>query len=424
MRQDEELWMKKMKEMLSEYSEPVPARGWEALEKKLTHAPKQTYVLKWWAASAAALLLAVSAVSLFFLNSDVAEEMRNFPVADIVVTPDDVPDQPRIDVLKIVSEPIQKDRIVQIESAQTVSAVPVEHLIETESKAIEPIIEIGGETERGDQKELINVEKTENRAEKEQIAEAENKTIRPSGKDKLHLPAERSKSISSSKGWKLALNVNSGALTSSMLTNSSNMDMNGSASLMPEMSYDMLEAGAINIPSDQVLLFKDGKPYLVKTKDITDVKHHQPITVGVSVRKDLKNNFSVETGVMYTLLSSDVKIAGNEMKELEQKLHYIGVPLKANWEFLNSRRFGMYVSGGGAIEKCVYGKTGSQKNTVDELQFSLMGAVGAEYKANDKVGLYVEPGVAYYFDDGSNVETIRKDKQFNINLQAGIRFTY
>ena len=39
-------------------------------------------------------------------------------------------------------------------------------------------------------------------------------------------------------------------------------------------------------------------------------------------------------------------------------------------------------------------------------------------------GIYVEPGVAYFFDDGSDVQTIRKENPFNFNIQAGIRLTY
>lgn len=84
----------------------------------------------------------------------------------------------------------------------------------------------------------------------------------------------------------------------------------------------------------------------------------------------------------------------------------------------------MYVSGGGVIEKSVYGKLGSEKLTVKPLQFSLSSAVGVQINATKNIGFYVEPGVSYFFDDGSDVQTIRKENPFNFNLQAGIRFTY
>ena len=80
--------------------------------------------------------------------------------------------------------------------------------------------------------------------------------------------------------------------------------------------------------------------------------------------------------------------------------------------------------GGGMIEKCVYGKLGSEKETVKPLQFSVSGAVGVQLNATKRIGIYMEPGVAYFFDEGSSVQTIRKENPFNFNIQAGIRFTY
>ena len=69
-------------------------------------------------------------------------------------------------------------------------------------------------------------------------------------------------------------------------------------------------------------------------------------------------------------------------------------------------------------------QVGSEKETVDPLQLSVMGAVGAQYNVSNRVGIYVEPGVSYFFDDGSAIETIRKESPTNFTLQAGIRLTY
>ena len=76
------------------------------------------------------------------------------------------------------------------------------------------------------------------------------------------------------------------------------------------------------------------------------------------------------------------------------------------------------------IEKCIYGKIGSEKQTVKPLQFSLTGAIGAQVNVTRRLGIYAEPGVAYFFDDGSDMQTIRKETPLNFNIQAGLRFTY
>ena len=88
------------------------------------------------------------------------------------------------------------------------------------------------------------------------------------------------------------------------------------------------------------------------------------------------------------------------------------------------------------VEKCVAGtmhkvgivnkqdKDATNENIhVKPLQWSLSAAAGAQFKITDKVGIYAEPGVVYYFDDGSNWQTIRKEHPFNFNIQLGVRFT-
>ena len=55
-------------------------------------------------------------------------------------------------------------------------------------------------------------------------------------------------------------------------------------------------------------------------------------------------------------------------------------------------------------------------------QFSLNGAAGAEYKLTDYFSLYAEPGLGYYFKDGSSTSTIYQDRPLNFNLSFGLRF--
>ena len=65
--EDKELWMNKLKEKLADYSEPVPASGWEQLEKELMPpVERKIYPYrKWMMAAAAVILLALVS---FFVN--------------------------------------------------------------------------------------------------------------------------------------------------------------------------------------------------------------------------------------------------------------------------------------------------------------------------------------------------------------------
>ena len=117
------------------------------------------------------------------------------------------------------------------------------------------------------------------------------------------------------------------------------------------------------------------------------------------------------------ILSMVIGTLIGEALDLDEKINRLG-------NFLEKKYFTLYVSAGGMVEKCVYGKLADDKVNVKPLQFSVAGAVGAQFNATDHVGLYVEPGVSYFFDDGSKVQTIRKERPCNFNLQAGLRFTY
>jgi hypothetical protein len=78
--EEKELWMNKLKEKLEDYSEPIPASGWEQLEKELMPpVERKIYPYrKWMMAAAAVILLAlVSSVSLYFLGTPAADEIRH-----------------------------------------------------------------------------------------------------------------------------------------------------------------------------------------------------------------------------------------------------------------------------------------------------------------------------------------------------------
>ncbi len=166
------------------------------------------------------------------------------------------------------------------------------------------------------------------------------------------------------------------------------------------------------------------------------IHHHQPIRFGLSLRYQLNDRWSVEGGLSYTYLSSDITHDYlTYINEIEQRLSYVGIPLSANYLLWSNRHFSVYASAGGIIEKMVKGSrstqtvTGnqpepSQKESVSihPLQLSLTGAVGAEYNLGNAFSIYAEPGVAYHFDNHSAIPTYYQDKPLGFNLNIGLRF--
>ena len=421
--EEKELWMNKLKEKLADYSEPTPASGWEQLEKELMPSvEKKIYPhRKWMMAAAAVILLAVvSSVSLYFLGTPAADEMRHIQTPALATTPDVLPgvqqpDLPGTSVEPVLRPVARENRLAKVDRDIPEHKMPVdEPAVKDEPALVVEEKELGTVINEGEPTEETNAGQTQTQTKDKERPTAGNRPRRPSDRDKYHIPTEKP---SSRKGtWSMGLGVgNSGGASSEVGS--------GAYPYMSRVSMLSVSNGLMEIPNDQTLVFEDGVPYLRQAKQVVDIKHHQPISFGLSVRKALGKGFSLESGLTYTLLSSDAKLADND-RQIEQKLHYIGIPLRANWNFLDKKFVTLYVSGGGMVEKCVYGKLGSEKETVKPLQFSVSGAVGAQLNATKRVGVYVEPGVAYYFDDGSDIQTIRKENPFNFNIQAGIRLTY
>lgn len=181
-----------------------------------------------------------------------------------------------------------------------------------------------------------------------------------------------------------------------------------------------------------ILLFNQGK-------DIeTDINHRLPVRAGISFVYNINDRFGIESGVSYTNLTSDIR-KGSESNYIdgEQRLHYIGIPLNLKYRLFSWHRFEVYASAGALAEKCVSAKLkqnfilndtekGYKKEKLPEkpLQWSVNAAVGLKWDFVSSLGLFAEPGVSYYFKDGTDIQTIYKEKPLNFNINIGLRFTF
>ena len=169
----------------------------------------------------------------------------------------------------------------------------------------------------------------------------------------------------------------------------------------------------------------------------TDVKHHQPITFGLTLRYNLNERWSVASGLTYSQLSSELHSgSGNYYYDDRQTLHYIGLPLNVAYTFWQNQKISAYLSTGGLVEKNVAGRltskyyidnqletTTREKISTDQLQWSYNTTIGLGYRISNHIGLYAEPGISWYFKNSSELETIYKENPLQFNLRLGLRFT-
>nr|WP_294726929.1 outer membrane beta-barrel protein [Prevotella sp.] len=201
------------------------------------------------------------------------------------------------------------------------------------------------------------------------------------------------------------------------------------------LPHSMGEGGvsASSVMSDAVM-----KPFIdntlqfvaVKLNDkesLLDTKHHFPVSVGVQVGVPLFPRLSLTTGVVYTQTSSDFTYQhGNDQTVVNQSLHYVGIPIGLSYEVWGISCLHTYVNVGGEGAVNVKNKTlvdGSRADVGrDNMQWSAHASLGVQFDVIPQLGIYAEPGAKYYFDNGSNIDNVFKDKKLNFNFQFGLRW--
>ena len=397
-------WTDSWKEQLDEYSVTPPPEVWEELSKEL--APRRIPLRKrtiWWAAACITLLLCTF-IGLQFLRP--TTDLNNLPLQTKISGSEQMEvSRMQNTVPSIKQKPL--DIIAQsykpIRAPQTPDRTDVENHTPSQINESRHI-----EQRESSEPEKSTPEKKRDNAQTGLFSSRNENTSMTT----IHThtqPKTKPKST-----WSLGVSLGNNLIASAD-------NRNGFSNLAPYASAEMA-----SLPSEKNLSNSEGPvttPYQhimlqnINSQPKTDIKHHFP--------------------VVYTYLSSDLTAGGAAYYTQNQQLHYLGIPLKLNWNFLKKRYFNLYLSGGGMLEKCVHGELSAQYEMnnrppfsndetlhINQLQWSVLASVGISFKLASHISLYAEPGIVYYFDDGSDISTIRKEKPFNINLQAGLRFNF
>lgn len=156
-------------------------------------------------------------------------------------------------------------------------------------------------------------------------------------------------------------------------------------------------------------------------------KHYQPLSLGLSASYPLTQRLSLTSGIVFTRLQAEFLyiMPTNQIKK-EQTLGYLGIPLQLSYRLWKYRGLKVYLTAGGQadwnITTDLKSNDVSQKMDKDRMQWSVNGALGIQYDIIPQLGLYAEPGIKYYFDNGSRLQTFFKDKPTNFSLQLGLRW--
>ena len=428
-----EKWIKDIRSRMENYSEPLPADLWEKIDADISR-PKVIPMWRKWTsvAAAAAVVLAVSTLSLFYWTSEPSLKESNLSIAETPAidyteqkdTPKDVISE---DVKPAVQEP-KNDKLLSAVSAKVYDEdKPNVNTIE-ENKPVaiadnNPVVVTNDEKQETSASEIKEEDSYSAKEKRINMMKTDRETVRRNA-------SYLAMADDGKKRSKIQIGVTTGNIPYSSSSSFSGMSRLGMST--KTLSSANVVVGEI---SDATASYTQMLSNNINKETYTDIKHHVPVTVGASVKWGLSENWALETGLNYTYLYSELRSGAKSYIEDEQKLHYVGIPLKVQRSVWSNSIFSFYASAGGMMEKCVSGSL--DRVTVDEnnrksyfsedlnvkpLQFSVLASVGLQANFNKLLSLYLEPGMIYYFDDNTDVLTIRKDKPFNFNLQLGLRF--
>ena len=169
----------------------------------------------------------------------------------------------------------------------------------------------------------------------------------------------------------------------------------------------------------------------------TNSAYDIPLSFGAGVRIGLSPKWSIGAGVNYSMLSrkfsgtyTKVNAAGvienSTASDIRNTQHYIGIPVNAYYDIVDSRNVNFYAYAGGAVEKCISDKYSVlntsiiHKEKVSGFQWSANVGIGVGFKLGEHLGLYIDPSLRYYFDC-DQPHNIRAAQPLMLGFEVGLR---
>lgn len=403
---------------LKDFESDVPASVWGGLDQLLSQQPTPTADptssgSSSSAGSSAATAAKTSLLKTVLVTIGVAAAVVTgvilIPKGEDAIMPED-------NKTIVAQEPEIVDVDTTITMEDTLVVLPVKRYLSEKIDSESPIIE---ETP----KEPVKHEEVVPQAEPEKPSKKEEVLLNTPAEPVIAELPKRSKA----KGLSLMVSANAGLL-------SENIDKNGGGLLFSRSLRSRMFLDALS---------KENKNF--------EMQHKQPLSVGLKISKGLTSNLSLETGLVYTYLSSKITSASIFDIYETQTFHYLGIPISLNYTFYKLGKADLYLSAGGMIQKDISGKYESsmgfsKMDLVDrELayklyhnepyfirenieqskpQFSTHLKLGIAYPIYKKMYLYGTIGGAYYFDVHNKYPTIFSDRKIQLDLNLGIKFDF
>ena len=406
-----EEWTDKLKTRLEHHEMTPPAGLWEGISKQMNLAEKpvrksSSALSKRWFAAAAALL----ALAGFFTLYDFKDYAKDSSPKNVVekVEKHQAPAQEQTTEEKPVGEePAAPQSHSLLARARPAIRKAVSPTTESQEPSVTPVITEEKEEETTDTpKNAETSQATQQTARKIQQASS---ALPPSYQQNDGKPY--SEADKRPRQWSFGLHASGGLLAA---------NNHQPTNLYPPSQSDPMS------PSSHYGYNSSETP-----QNETPIKasHHLPIRFGLKIGYQLSERWALQTGITYTYLHSEFTLVNRQQPAIEQRLHYVGIPLGISYQIWKNSYFRLYASAGATAEKVVKNsqksgdaKINSHPDGEKPLQWSVNAALGAEYQPTKQLGIYLEPSLGYYFKDNTPLEHYYKEHPLSPAIEFGLRW--
>ena len=415
-----------IKQKLENHQLPVDLNDWSAIEKRLNKKGKRK-IIPWWMwlpMGSAAVLTLLFTLRSFNETSDYAVKLSSQVVSRQTETPKQYTAQQSIAKADVSGNQVSNVPTAVLKQKQTsvqnhnsvVIDLPHIHTVMMDTSATRINNAVATATLRAVEKEPIAQVAVQQNDSVLNIHEKK-KTVLDPNPDELIAAVDKQKS--KSNNWMLAASYGS----QGNVDLASNTGAGDFVSSSPNFYDRTLSAANTNYTS------------IMATNDFTKKTYNDPLSFGLTVRKQLNKTLSLESGLVYTYLLSTFENSGVQRSEAKLHLHYIGIPVNLITELWENSKWEVYLSTGFMAEKGIqslyvqsqyFGTeavTTTAKTNINGIQWSINGGVGVTYKIKRQLGVYFEPKFSRYFDNNQPVSA-RTDHPFVFGLSAGLRIGF
>lgn len=406
-------------EKLKGFEADVPDSVWSRIDASLSQNSEPVFVKKPLSRSRIIKLTATVAsvaamLALFFLLTDIDKSQ-------------DVPLQ------QFVEAKIETESDVQPEVLQQVQNLPIEELYTQETSSVKKT----GVTQKTTKevRDIVKAESTD--AEKVDQIEDEGVDIADLQRAEKYVVVERSKEDKEEAIAKAAQEIysqieNGVERGRSKSRSGFSMGVSGRSNFALLNTVETARAEGFAVPQ------------LYSKAEEAELRHYQPISIGLSVSKEILEDVRLGIGVSYIYTTSRVLSSSSEEVQINDRrvFHYVGVPVSLNYNFATLNKLKFQIGVGGTVQKDFYGlykgqmtieglleskeskMTKKRELAQENPQFSANATLGVVYPIYKKLNIYSTVGWAYYFDAKNKYKTIYSDRPHQLDLNIGLRYDF